>query len=289
LIPATKLVLEDGVELTALPTDRPAWARLCRLLTLGKRRAEKGGCILRPGDVTTHAEGMILLLHPETLGRNALKYNANDRRREIRTWTAALPGQVHIAAAPSYDGRDSERFDRLAKLAAETGAPMVATAAPMMHKGARRRLADVLTCIREGLTIDRIGKAAQANAERRLRSEPEMRRLFKSHGEVIDKAQEISDRCTFSLDELRYEYPDEVSNGEDPQIRLKRLTKEGLKQRYPDGVPPRVRDMAEHELRLIAKLDYARYFLTVCDIVEFAESRGILPGLSREFRCLLCT
>jgi DNA-directed DNA polymerase III PolC len=206
---------------------------------------------------------MILLLH----GADAAT---------ARRWVRAAPGDVFLAAAPRHDGRDAERLAAIAAAAQASGAPMVAISGALMHRGARRMLADALTCIRTGTTIDRLGRAALANAEGRLRSEAEMRRLFAAHPDAVDRAAAIADRCRFSLDELTYEYPDEVTDGEEPQARLTRLTAEGLAARYPDGVPARVRAMADRELALIAKLNYARYFLTVRDVVAFAESRGIL-------------
>jgi len=265
----------DGLEITALPMDRAAWGRLCRLLTLGKRRAEKGQCLLHKADIADWAAGMIMLIHPpDPLAASPdAKRTARD---EIAAWARRFSDEVFLAAAPRYDGRDGERLDRLAKLAEATGAPMIATAEPLMHAGRRKALADVLTCIRQGATIDRIGKAAMVNSERRLRSEKEIRRLFTGHGAAVDRAAEVARRCRFRLDELKYEYPDEVSDGEDPQARLERLTWEGLTERYPDGVPPRVENLAQHELVLIGKLGYARYFLTVRDLVAFAEDRGIL-------------
>ena len=145
-----------------------------------------------------------------------------------------------------------------------------------MHHGARRRLVDVLTCIREGLRIDRIGRAALANAERRLRSEADMLRLFAGHEAAVHRAGEIAADCRFRLDELRYEYPKEVWDGEDPQARLERLTARGLKWRYPFGIPDSVATQAEHELALIARLNYAPYFLTVSDVVDYARDQGIL-------------
>jgi DNA-directed DNA polymerase III PolC len=263
LIVGARLAFEDHGDVTALPTDRAAYGRLCRLLTTGKRRAAKGRCVLRAADLEAWREGMVLLLHdpdPEA----------------ARRWVRAAPGDVFLAVAPRRDGRDAERFAAVAAAAAASGAPMVAISGAIMHRGARRRLADVLTCIRTGTTIDRLGRAALKNAEARLRSEDEMRRLFADWPEAVDRASGIAARCRFSLDELTYEYPDEVADGEDPQARLARLTAEGLAARYPDGVPASARAMADRELALIGKLNYARYFLTVRDIVAFAESRGIL-------------
>ena len=131
------------------------------------------------------------------------------------------PG-AHLVASPRYDGLDRSRFDRAARLAGELGLGLVASGEPIMHHGARRRLVDVLTCIREGRRIDRIGRAAQANAERQLRSEAEMLRLFAGHEAAVHRAGEIADDCRFCLDELRYEYPREIWDGEDPQVAAAR-------------------------------------------------------------------
>ncbi|MCL5778423.1 error-prone DNA polymerase [Limibaculum sp. FT325] len=283
LIVGARLVFTDtDHEVAALVTDRAAWGRLCRLLTLGKRRAEKGGCRLTLTDLEDWGEGLILLiLPPDPLGGAAVQpahgpqpgagATVGIAQRLTRRFGAA----VHLAAHPRYDGRDIARIDALADLAAAAGCPLVATANPLMHRAGRRRLADVLTCIRERLTVETLGARALPNAERRLRSGAEMARLFRGHEGALDTAARIATACTFSLDELSYEYPDE-GEGEAPQARLERLAREGLAWRYPDGVPDHARALVERELALIGKLGYAPYFLTVRDIVAFARGRGIL-------------
>ncbi len=268
LLPAARLVLVDGTELTALPRDRAAWGRLCRVLSRGARRATKGACLLEAPDLDDLA-GVRLLLHMPAGGV------APDWLARARPLARHLP-DLHLVAAPRYDGQDGARFERLARLAAKLGLAPVASAEPMMHHAARRRLVDVLTCIREGRRIDAIGRAALANAERRLRSEAEMLRLFAGHADWVHRAGEIAASCAFSLDELVYEYPSEIWEGEDPQARLARLTSAGLRWRYPAGVPDKARAQADHELALIGRLNYAPYFLTVSDIVDFARSQGIL-------------
>ncbi|MCB1350247.1 MAG: error-prone DNA polymerase, partial [Maritimibacter sp.] len=268
LIPAARLVTEEGVEITALPRDRAAWGRLTRLITLGRRRAPKGTALIRITDVLEHAAGMELLLHPpEPLGSWE-----GQARRLIRAFGPACT----LVMAPRYDGADARRFDRLARLADRLGLATVASAAPIMHHARRRRLVDVLTAIRTGRRVDDLGRLAQPNAERRLRSEPEMLKLFAGFEPAVHRSGEIAERCTFSLDELRYEYPSEISGGETPTARLARLAHAGLAERYPSGAPERVRGMMAHELALISKLKYEPYFLTVNDIVAFARSRGIL-------------
>ncbi|MEZ5766407.1 MAG: error-prone DNA polymerase [Paracoccaceae bacterium] len=268
LIPAARLVTEEGVEITALPRDRAAWGRLTRLITLGRRRAPKGTALIRITDVLEHAAGMELLLHPP----EPLAGWEGQARRLIRAFGPACT----LVMAPRYDGADARRFARLARLADRLGLATVASAAPIMHHARRRRLVDVLTAIRTGRRVDDLGRLAQPNAERRLRSEAEMLKLFAGFEPAVHRSGEIAERCTFSLDELRYEYPSEISGGETPTARLARLAHAGLAERYPSGAPERVRGMMAHELALISKLKYEPYFLTVNDIVAFARSRGIL-------------
>ncbi len=269
LIPAARLELAEGLTLTALPRDRAGWARLCRLLTTGRRRSEKGACHLTCADLLAHAGHMALLLHPP-------EGAAQDWQAHARPLADSLRADMHLLMRPRYDGQDPARFDRLAELAREMDLPTVASACPLMHHGRRRRLADVLTAIRTGAQVDTLGRAALANAECRLRTEAEMLRLFRGHEGAVHRAGELAGALAFSLDELAYEYPSEIAGGETPAARLRRLAQEGLTRRYPQGAPEKVRTLLEHELTLIAKLGYEPYFLTVHDVVAFARSRGIL-------------
>jgi len=265
LIPAARLVLSDGFSLVALPRDRAAWGRLCRVLSKGRLRAEKGKCLLHLSDLLEWGAGMEMLFAPP------LEHQAHARRLIAR-----FPGQCSLLISPCYDGQDRTRFADLTALAETLGIPAVASAAPVMHAAQRRRLVDVLTAVRTHCRVDQLGRAALANAEQRLRPEREMLRLFKGHETAVHHTGEIAARCSFSLDELRYEYPSEIAPGETPADRLERLARQGLKWRYPGGVPLRVQKMLAHELALIAKLKYEPYFLTVNDVVDFARSRGIL-------------
>ncbi len=269
LLPATRLCLAEGTEMTVLPRDRAAWGRLCRLLSKGARRAKKGECLLHAEDLADLGAEMHLLLHPPA-GRRLRPWLA-----QARVIARQFPGG-HLVASPRYDGQDRPRLERLAGVAADLGLGLVASAEPIMHHGARRRLVDVLTCIREGIRIDAIGRRAQANAERRLRAEAEMLRLFAGHEAAVHRAGEIAADCHFALDQLRYEYPREIWDGEDPQLRLERLTEEGLRRRYPRGVPEQHRRQAGRELELIARKAYAPFFLTVHDAVSFARAEEIL-------------
>jgi len=265
-----RLDLTDAASLLAYPTDRAAYARLSRLLTLGKRRAPKGACFIGRQDVLEHAEGMLFLLLPP------------DRRdesfvHELRGWRNGLGRQLHLAASHRYRGDDARRLAWLAGLAEAERVPMVATNDVLYHSPARRPLADVMTCIREKTTIDEAGWLLSANAERHLKAGVEMARLFRHHPQAVARTVEIAAACRFSLEELRYEYPDEVAEeGRTPQETLIDLTWRGAAVRYPNGIPEKVTKALDHELALIGQLRYAPYFLTVHDIVRYARSQEIL-------------
>lgn len=270
LIPGARLVLTDSpVEWIALSVDVAAWSRLVRLLSQGKRRASKGECHLTRSDLAAGCAGMILIALPP----DPIKTATEDAH--ITELARHHPGRCFLGAAPRYDGRDQVRLERLAALARDTGLPMVAVGDVLMHRAARRPLADVLTCLRLGLTIDRIGRHRLPNGERRLKPGAEMARIFARYPEAVRRTVEIADRCTFRLEDLRYQYPLE-SDGEPAQTRLERLTREGLARRYPQGAPAHIVERVGKELALIAEVEYAPYFLTVHDIVQFARSRGIL-------------
>ena len=273
LIAGARLVLTDSaVEWLALPTDLAAWSRLTRLLSLGKRRAPKGECHLQRADLVEWGKGMVLIaLSPDPLDDPGPK----STRGDLRAIGRAFPGQCFLGAAPRYDGRDQIRFDRIGILAQEVSQPMVAVGDVLMHRSARRPLADVLTCLRLGCTIDAIGEHRLANGERRMKSGDEMAKMFHRHPAALRRTLEIADRCAFRLGDLRYQYPDESEN-EPAQDRLERLAREGLHWRYPSGAPPKIVHRVEKELSLIREVDYAPYFLTVHDIVQFARSKGIL-------------
>ncbi|TXI05278.1 MAG: DNA polymerase III subunit alpha [Pseudorhodobacter sp.] len=275
LIVGARLVLTDSaVDWVALPTDIAAYARLSRLLSLGKRRAPKGDCHLTRADLLGWGKGMMLIaLPPDPMPGTEFRAEI---RAQIREVARAFPGRSFIGAAPRYDGQDQPRLDLLAHLAQVSGLPMVAVGDVLMHRAARRPLADVLTCLRLGITIDAIGQHRLPNGERRLKSGAEMARLFHRYPAALRRSVDIANACAFSLDELRYQYPDEAQGGEPAQDRLERLTREGLHWRYPEGPPPKIIHRVEKELTLIREVAYAPYFLTVYDIVAFARSRGIL-------------
>jgi len=281
LIIGTRLALRDcTTEFLALPTDRLAYERLSQLLTLGKRRAGKGDCALSLDDLAAGGAGLILIALPPPDLASALA--------PLQRLHRQFPGQVFLGAAPRYDGTDQAWFRGCADLALRASTPMVAVGDVLMHRAARRPLADVLTCLREGVTIDAIGTRALPNAERRLKTPAEMARLFRHHPAAIRRTLEIAARCAFDLAELSYDYPGE-DDTEPPQARLERLAHEGLARRYPQGASERVHQLMAKELGLVAELGYAPYFLTVQDIVHFARSRGILcQGRGSAANSILC-
>jgi DNA-directed DNA polymerase III PolC len=275
LIPGAKVVTDTGFTATALASTRQGWAQLCRLITTGRRRAPKGECHLTLDDLVRCTDGLIWLLHPPTQVPTS-KSGAGDWHSQAERLSRRFPGQTHLLLSPLYDGQDSPRFDRIAALAHRLDLPTVASANPIMHHGRRRKLADVVTAIRQGCRVDELGTKALANGEQRLRSEAEMRRILGPHAAAVDRAAELANACTFDLGQLRYEYPSEITGSETAAQRLSRLAHEGLKWRYPHGAPDKVKKLLAHELTLIGKLKYEPYFLTVRDIVAFARERGIL-------------
>ena len=269
LIVGCRLVLVDGTELLVYPTDRPAYARLCRLLSLGKGRAGKAQCELHWQDVIDWNDGLIAILVPD---------EADDvLQLRLRRLAATFSDRAYCALTLRRRPRDQMRLHAITKMAAAAGVPTVATNDVLFHTPERRILQDVVTCIREGVVIDDIGFRRERHADRYLKAPAETLRLFRLWPEAVARSLEIADRCRFSLDELAYQYPHEVGiEGLSAQAALEKLTFEGALTRYPEGLPDDVDKTLRHELRLIASLDYAPYFLTVNAIVAFARSRGIL-------------
>ena len=269
LIVGCRLDLADGSSLLAYPTDRPAYARLCRLLSLGKRRGGKGKCLLGWEDVALHADGLIGVLVPDMADAACAA--------QLRQTAAIFGVRAYMALSLRRRPGDQLRLHDLSNLAAAARVRTVVTGDVLFHHPSRRVLQEVVTCIREGCTIDDLGFRRERAGDRHLKSAAEMHRLFAGYPEAIARTLEIAGRCRFSLDELVYQYPQEAAiPGLTPQQALARLTWEGAQRRYPEGVPEEVRRLLRHELALIEELDYAPYFLTVHSIVQFARSRGIL-------------
>jgi len=267
LLVGARLTTADGFEAACYPIDRAAYGRLCRLLTAGNRRSPKGECRFTFEELLAAAEGQILIALPP---RHLVPAFA----ARLAGLAAAARGRVHLAATFAYRGDERRRLGELADLARSTGAPLVATADALYHAPERRPLADVLACIREKCTIAEAGFRLEANAERHLKSAAEMARLFAHYPQAVARSLEIAGRIGFSLEALRYEYPEEpVPPGKTPQAHLEELAWAHARERYPGGVPDKVAALLAKELALIARLDYARYFLTVYDLVRFARAQ----------------
>ena len=245
LIVGTRLVTVDGFETLAYPTDRPAYGRLCQLLTRGNLKAKKGECHLTFEDILATGEGQILIALPPFALTDATGFT--DR---LAALARAAPGRTFLAGVHYHRGDEPRRLKLLAELGERAGAPLVAVNDVSCHVPDRRPLADLLICIREKCTIAEAGLKLTVNAERHLKAPAEMARLFKNFPEAIARTVKIADACRFSLAELRYEYPDEpVPEGKTAQQHLEDLTWAGArerypKDRYPDGIPRRRRTAA---------------------------------------------
>ncbi len=275
-----RLDLVCGTSLLVYPEDKPAYARLARLLSLGKGRtlddagkriAAKGACLIGWDDVEQWSEGMLAMLVPDLPG--AATGDALDRLR------AVFGDRAHCALSLRRRPGDGQRLAALGTQAAKARVATVATGDILYATPDRRLLQDVVTCIREKCTIDELGHRRERFADRHMKSGEEMTRLFARHlGDTrpVARAAELADRCRFSLAEMRYQYPEEARPGETPQRTLEKRVESALAVRYPDGPPPMLRDQIDTELRVIDKLDYASYFITVARIVEAAREKRIL-------------
>ncbi len=266
LLVGAEFRLEGGPKLVALAQNRRGYAALCRLITRGRRAAEKGSYLVTPADFADGLPHCLLLWVPDS----SLELAAGDR------WiTEAFAHRLWIAVELHADGLERSRLARLEALGRQLGLPLVASGDVHMHCRARRALQDTLTAIREGLTLERAGFVLYPNGERYLRPRDVLARRYPEA--LLKETLAIAGRIDFSLDELRYEYPQElVPAGETPASYLRRLTREGMRRRWPGGVPDKVVTLVEHELELIRDLDYEPYFLTVHDIVAHARSQDIL-------------
>ena len=260
-----RLDLVDAPSLLAYPIDRDGYGRLSRLLSVGKLRAKKGECELTLQDAAEHQEGIAFIAWPSD--------DLDAFQAELPRLRDAIPSLRHVAASWLYRGDDAARIERLDRIARANGCTILATNDVHYHAPERRPLQDVVTCIREKVTIATAGYLLNANAERHLKSSAVMARLFERWPHAIESTRAFADAIQFSLDELRYEYPREsVPDGRSPQQHLEHLTWEGARQRWGEKIPYKVLTQLNHELALIGRLDFARYFLTVHDIVAYARS-----------------
>src|SRR5690348_12449579 len=274
LLVGARIVFIDGMpDILVYPRDRAAYGRLCQLLTRGKigDDIEKGECLLKFSDLLEFAEGQLLVLALPHRFDAAVAAGILERLKH-----SGADG-VWLAASLLYRGDDRRRLAQLHRLAQSARVPLLATNEVLYHHPARRPLQDVLTCIREKTTIEAVGTRLQANAERHLKPASEMTRLFRDFPDAIAETMRFASRITFSLDQLKYQYPDEpVPPGKTAQQHLEDLTWAGVDTYFPQGISDKLRATLRKELDLIAELKYAHYFLTVNDIVHYARSQKIL-------------
>jgi error-prone DNA polymerase len=272
LLIGTRLVFMDGTpDIIVYPRDREAYGRLCQLLSRGKLKADKGDCCLTFADFIAFSEGQLCIVSlPHRFDKIIALKTLDDLTR-------ISPDNVWLAASFQHHGDDKRRLARLERIAGTARVPLIATNEVLYHDYSQRPLQDVLTCIREKTTIDKVGRKLQANAERHLKPASEMARLFRDYPEALAETVRFSKRINFTLDQLKYRYPDEpVPKGKTAQRHLEDLTWAGAHQLFPVRISPKTKKVLHKELRLIRKLKYAHYFLTVHDIVRWAKDQKIL-------------
>lgn len=269
LVVGCRLDLADGMSILVYPTDRAAYSRLTRLLTLGKCRGGKGNCILHLDDVAEYSDGLICIHIPDLPD----EFCAMQLRKIAQTFG----DRAYLALSLRRRPNDQMRLYELSKLAARFGVKPVVTNDVLFHDPSRRQLQDIVSCIRTKTTIDEVGFQRERHADRYLKPPEEMQRLFARYPEALARTKEIVDRCRFSLEELTYQYPEEaIVPGKDAQASLEHYVWEQVPSRYPEGLPDKTRSIVMHEFELIRTMKYAPYFLTVFSIVRYARSRGIL-------------
>lgn len=272
--PGCRLVFGDGTpDILAYPQNRKGWGHLCRMLTQANLRDEneKGATLLQRSDLLEWGDLLSLAVLPD------LSANADDPLALVRQLKDRFGANLRLGMAPDYRGNDRFRIEQAAGMADIAGVPLMATNDVLYHSAERRSLQDVLTAIRLNLPVAEVGLELTANAERHLKPPLEMARLFRRHPRALAETLRFAGELTFSLSDLQYNYPDEpTQSGLGPQAELERLAREGAATRYPAGVPASVLQRISEELALIERLNYARYFLTVYDIVQFARNEGIL-------------
>jgi error-prone DNA polymerase len=273
-VPGCRVALEDGQEYLVWPTDRAAYSRLASMLSAARMVGEKEECRITRDALIAAAEGQAMaILPPDAPGDDFARRLCRDAEAMRRR--LALP--LFIAAHHRFRGDDRRRLRVLSTMAGSARAGLLAAGGVRMHAASRRRLADVVTAIRLGVTVDRLGFHATANAEAHLKPTAEMLRLFAGHGEAVEATLRVAEACRFSLRDLSYEYPDEILEpGLTAQETLARRVAEAVRERWPEGPPPKVAAQIAEEMALIARRDYAPYFLTVHEIVRYARSKGIL-------------
>jgi error-prone DNA polymerase len=287
MVAGCRLDLMDGSALLMWPEDRAGWSRLTRLLTVGKsganpNKGEKGQCFLHWEDVEAWSDGLIAALIPDRA--DAITATALAQTADI------FGDRAHLALNIRRRPGDALRLHELDAMARRHGVRSLAAGDVLYHSPDKRMLQDVVTAIREKCTVDALGFRRERFTDRCLKGVAEMERLFAAYPDAIQASADIARRCTFSLRELSYQYPDEiVMSARTPQEALERLSREALARMFPEGVPDKYRDLLEHELKLVSGLGYAPYFLTVNSIVAYAKSQEILcQGRGSAANSMIC-
>ena len=276
MIPAARLDLLDGSSLLTYPTNIDGYTQLSGLLTIGNLRAEKGKCDLYKADVYVQLKDQRLIVVPPSELNAEFEFEPSFEKN-LKEYYEVFGDRLYIAAAKRYLGDDAKQLFRLSQMAKRLKIPLVATNDVHYHEPERRQLQDVLTCIREKCTIHNAGYKLHQNAERYFKDKEEMYRLFRQYPEAINASQEIIEACQFSLSELKYVYPEEITtDGRTPQEEIAFLAWRGAHERFGDELPDTISNAINHELSFIEEMNYAAYFLTVYDIVRFARSQAIL-------------
>lgn len=276
VIPGCRLDLLDGASLLAYPMNIIGYSQLSNLLTNGNRRTEKGKCDLYKADVYECAGNIIFIVIPPSSLNTHFTFDESFKK-QLHEYHDHFAENLFISASRYYMGDDAKYLYSLSNLSEELHIRLVATNDVHYHDHDRRQLQDILTCVREKCTIYTAGYKLHPNAERYLKPIEEMERLFRQYPEAISITKHIAARCTFSLDELKYEYPEEITtNGKDPLEELEMLAWQGAHEHFGDDVPEKIVTAIAHELTFIKEMNYAPYFLTVYDIVRFARSKNIL-------------
>ncbi len=270
LVTGARLAFADGTpDIIAHPQNRNGWGRLCRLLTQGNMSSKKGACHLKLENLLLDPRDLLLIVMPS---RSRAKLP--DLLAKL---DEAASGSIWLGATMPRRGDDRRKLLELKRIGDAARIPLIATNDALYADPTARDLQDIMTCIREGRTIENAGRLLEMNAERHLKHPKEMARLFSDCPQAVEETQNFLEHTDFSLDQLKYEYPDEpVPPGKDAQDWLETLTYRYAEVHYPDGTPDKVAKLLRAELALIKKLDYARYFLTIHDIVRVANDKGIL-------------
>jgi error-prone DNA polymerase len=277
LLVGAEITPDDAATVLLYAPDIAAYRNLSRLITRGRRAAEKGECHLGFSDVAEHAGGLLAAVVLPHGCRDDPSGSNHDPLRMVQNYREIFGERCYLNATLLHGPDDERELDQLMQLARRARVPLIATNSVHYHDPSRRPLQEVLTAIRHRTTVAELGTLRAPNAERHLKSPSEMAELFSRCPSAMAHSLQLADRCRFSLDELRYEYPEELCPpGVSPAEHLARLTWAGARERYPGGVPDKVETLLRRELRLVAELHYEAFFLTVWDLVKFARGRGIL-------------